>query len=58
LGYQIIAISSDSPEDLRVTGEKQNLNYRLFSVGEGNLIKKIGIAFKSPERYSAMLFEN
>jgi peroxiredoxin len=58
LGYQIIAISSDSPEDLRVTGVKQNLNYRLFSVGEGNLIQKIGIAFKSPERYSAMLFEN
>src|SRR5690554_2826320 len=51
LGYQIIAISPDLPENLKVTDEKQNLPYSLYSDAEGELIKAIGIAFKAPENY-------
>jgi len=57
LGYQIIAISPDSPENLQVTGDKHNLAYSLYSDAGGELIKAIGIAFKAPERYTGMLSE-
>jgi peroxiredoxin len=57
LGYQIIAISPDSPENLKVTDEKQNLTYRLFSDGNGQLTKAVGIAFKAPERNAGRLLE-
>lgn len=57
LGYQIIAISPDSPENLWVTDEKQNLTYRLFSDGNGQLTKAVGIAFKAPERSAGRLLE-
>jgi peroxiredoxin len=57
LGYQIIAISPDSPENLQTTDEKQNLAYSLYSDGDGKLSQAIGIAFKAPERYSGMLIE-
>ncbi|GET28809.1 peroxiredoxin-like family protein [Prolixibacter sp. SD074] len=57
LGYQIVAISPDSPENLQVTDEKHNLAYSLYSDANGKLIKAIGIAFKAPERYSGMLSE-
>jgi len=49
LGYQIIAISPDSPENLRKTNEKQKLNYSLYSDSTGSLSKSMGIAFKVPE---------
>jgi peroxiredoxin len=57
LGYQIIAISPDSPENLQASDEKHNLAYSLYSDAGGELIKAIGIAFKAPERYSGMLSE-
>ncbi len=57
LGYQIIAISPDSPENLQATDDKNNLAYSLYSDAGGELIKAIGIAFKAPERYSGMLSE-
>ena len=57
LGYQIIAISPDSPENLQVSDDKHHLNYRLYSDGDGKLSKAIGIAFKAPERYSGRLLE-
>lgn len=50
LGYQIIAISPDSPENLQITDEKHELNYSLYSDGSGALTKSIGIAFKSSDR--------
>lgn len=49
LGYQIIAISPDSPENLQITDEKHKLNYSLYSDGSGALCKGMGIAFKAPE---------
>lgn len=55
LGYQIIAISPDSPENLLITDKKLKLNYGLFSDADGAFIKALGIAFYAPEKYSAML---
>jgi peroxiredoxin len=55
LGYQIVGISPDSPENLQQTDEKQKLNYSLFSDADGTFTKGIGIAFKAPERMSDML---
>jgi peroxiredoxin len=55
LGYQIIAISPDSPENLQQTTEKDTLNYSLYSDGNGAIAIKFGIAFKAPEKYSDML---
>ncbi len=55
LGYQILAISPDSPENLKQTSEKDKLNYSLYSDANGKLIKSIGIAFKAPEKYAGML---
>jgi peroxiredoxin len=54
-GYQIIAISPDAPEFLGNTIEKEELNYQLFSDADGQLMQAMGIAFKTPERYSNRL---
>ena len=50
LGYQIIAISPDSPENLVVTSEKNELNYLLYSDADGTFSKAMGIAFEAPKR--------
>lgn len=55
LGYQLIGISPDSPENLKVTDEKKQLNYSLYSDASGEFTKAMGIAFQSPEKYSGML---
>ncbi|MBE0424904.1 MAG: AhpC/TSA family protein [Lutibacter sp.] len=57
LGYQIVAISPDSPENLSLTDEKNKLTYSLYADSDGTLTKAIGIAFKSPEKYGVMLSE-
>lgn len=49
-GYQIIAISPDSPENLVVTSEKNDLNYFLYSDADGTFSKAMGIAFEARER--------
>jgi peroxiredoxin len=50
LGYQIVAISPDSPENLQLTDEKNKLQYSLYSDSDGSLMKAMGIAFKAPDR--------
>ena len=55
LGYQIIAISPDSPEKLNKTVSKNELNYSLYSDSEGKLMTEMGIAFQAPKRYKSML---
>lgn len=55
LGWQIIVISPDSPENLKNTIEKQNLSLPLFSDADMQLSKNMGIAFKST--YGKMLIE-
>jgi peroxiredoxin len=57
LGYQIIAISPDSPENLKVTTEEDQLKYRLYSDASGELIMAMGIAFRAPERSLARLLD-
>ncbi len=57
LGYQIIGISPDSPENLKATDEKNKLNYSLYSDGDGKFTKAMGIAFKASERSAARLFD-
>lgn len=46
LGYQIVAISPDSPKFLKETESKDKLNYALYSDSEGKLSQAIGIAYK------------
>lgn len=55
LGYQIIAVSPDSPENLKVTAEKDKLKYTLLSDSKGELIKAAGIAFEAPENYKTVI---
>lgn len=55
LGYQIIAISPDAPENLKVTEEKDKVKYTLLSDSKGALIKAVGIAFEAPENYKSVI---
>jgi len=57
MGYQIIAISPDSPENLMVTDEKNALKYRLYSDSDGKLAKAIGIAFEVEEKRKKRLLD-
>lgn len=49
LGYQIVAISPDSPENLKSSIEKNKLNYQLLSDANMNVAQQFGIAFNVPE---------
>jgi len=55
LGYQIIAISPDTPENLKITAEKDKVKYTLLSDLKGELIKATGIAFEAPENYKSTI---
>ncbi len=55
LGYQVIAISPDSPGKLKTTVEKEKLKYSLYSDASGQLMTAMGIAFKAPDRYEKRL---
>lgn len=54
-GYQIIAISPDSPESLQASTTKNKLNYSLLSDTGLHAAQAFGLAFKAPARYSDML---
>lgn len=49
LGYQIVAISPDSPENLRASLDKHKLNYQLLSDADMKAAQLFGIAFNVPE---------
>ncbi|MRX38867.1 redoxin domain-containing protein [Flavobacterium sp. LC2016-23] len=55
LGYQIVAVSPDSPENLKITAEKDKVKYTLLSDADGALIKEFGIAFEAPENYKSVI---
>jgi peroxiredoxin len=55
LGYQIVAVSPDSPENLKITEEKDKVKYTLLSDSKGDLIKAAGIAFEAPENYKSTI---
>ncbi|WP_199768614.1 peroxiredoxin-like family protein [Sphingobacterium sp. HMA12] len=55
LGYQLIAISTDSPSGLAQSVGKEKLSYTLLSDADLALSKQVGIAFKAPKGYWEML---
>ncbi|WP_428231911.1 peroxiredoxin-like family protein [Flavobacterium sp.] len=55
LGYQIIAVSPDSAENLKITAEKDKVKYTLLSDSKADLIKAMGIAFEAPENYKSVI---
>lgn len=57
MGYQLIAISTDSPENLSKTMDKQKLSYTLLSDADLNAARRFGIAFKGPKNYDRFLPE-
>jgi peroxiredoxin len=57
LGYQIIAISTDSPHNLAKTLNKQQLAYTLLSDSDLAAAKQFGIAYKGPKNYEQVLIE-
>lgn len=54
-GYQIIAVSPDSPESLRNAADKNKLNYILLSDYGAELIRAFGLAYKAPQQYAELL---
>lgn len=57
MGYQIIAISTDSPENLSKTLTKEKLSYTLLSDSELSASKQFGIAYVGPKAYEKTLIE-
>ncbi|WP_200975268.1 peroxiredoxin-like family protein [Echinicola sp. 20G] len=57
MGYQIIAISPDAPEQLKTTLDKNDLTYSLYSDNDLKVTKAFGLAFQAPDRYKDMLFK-
>ena len=55
MGYQIIAVSTDSPENLKKSQTKEKLTYILLSDADLAVSKQFGIAFKSPANYDKFL---
>jgi peroxiredoxin len=46
LGYQILAISPDKPENLRLSLDKHKLNYTLLSDSPFHVIRAFGLAYQ------------
>lgn len=55
MGYQLIAISTDSPEKLTKSIGKHALSYTMLSDADLAISKQLGIAFKAPAAYSSTL---
>lgn len=49
LGYQIVAISPDDPQNLQNTSESAKLDYQLYADPQAQVLQAVGIAFKAPE---------
>lgn len=55
MGYQILAISPDSPEKMRESVDKHKLTYTVLADPSGAMAKAMGIAFKAPTNYEKRL---
>jgi peroxiredoxin len=55
MGYQLIAISTDSPDNLTKSIGKHQLSYTLLSDADLSVSKQFGIAFKAPAAYGNTL---
>ncbi|MEJ5351721.1 MAG: peroxiredoxin-like family protein [Melioribacteraceae bacterium] len=51
IGYKLIAISMDKPENLKASLEKHKLKYELYSDSKAYACKAFGIAFKVDDEY-------
>jgi len=51
IGYKIIAISMDTPENLSLTLDKYEMKYELYSDSKANASKAFGIAFTVENDY-------
>ncbi len=58
LGYQLVAVSTDKPENLRASIEKGKLTYALLSDADLSLAKATGIVFVAPKSYHNFLPES
>jgi len=58
MGYQILAVSTDSPEKLSRTADKQQLSYTLLSDNDLSASKKFGIAYMAPKNYEKTIAES
>ena len=57
LGYQIIGVSPDTPEKLKKSIAKNELDYALYSDSKGKLMTAMGIAFQAPNWYKNKLLK-
>lgn len=57
MGYQLLAVSTDSPENLKQSETKSKITYTLLSDADLAASKQFGIAFKSPQSYEKFLPE-
>lgn len=55
IGYQLIAVGTDTPEGLNTSMDKENLKYTLLSDADLSVSKKFGIAYKAPKGYWDLL---
>ncbi len=55
MGYQIIAISTDSPDNLKSSITKSKLAYTLLSDADLNISKQFGLAYRAPAAYDKLL---
>jgi peroxiredoxin len=55
LGYQIVAESPDSHNNLKASISKNQLNYTLLSDASTMAARDLGIAYQAPEKYAEML---
>lgn len=58
MGYQIIAISTDSPENLKTTATQHQLSYTLLSDADLAVARQFGIAYKAPVGYLKTLAQS
>jgi len=49
LGYQIVALTPDTPENIQHTLQKNDLKYTIYSDGSLAAIKAFGVGFRLPE---------
>lgn len=55
LGYQIVAISPDHYSQLKPSAEAAKSNYSLYADTNGELLTKVGLAFKTPEQAKSFI---
>ncbi len=55
MGYQLLAVSTDSPDNLKASMDKEKLNYTLLSDADLTAAKAFGLAFKASPNYAATL---